>query len=58
VQAIGKEIKTAFSIRNDIPEELFRIDYNGDVFYRGKLIENDKEIVPLMKKALEAVVKT
>lgn len=33
-------------------EEIIRIEYNGDFYYRGKLIDNDKQVVDAFRDFL------
>lgn len=38
-----------FEIRNEY-NELLRFERNGDIFVKGKLIENDKEVVDAFRE--------
>lgn len=43
---------SVFSIFSD-SEELIRFEKNGDIFIKGKLAENDKEVVDGFRKFLK-----
>ncbi len=39
-------------INSNNSEEILRIEYNGDIFYRSRLIKNDKEIADGLREFL------
>lgn len=42
-----------FRVRDD--EELLRLEPNGDIYCRGKLVENDKEVVDGLRDFLNGI---
>ena len=40
------------------PQEIIRLNANGDIYVKGKLIENDKELVDAMREFLSTGEKT
>jgi len=54
IDIIEKELEPntiTFCFGNDEP--LIKLCYNGDIFIRGKLVENDKEVVEGMREFLK-----
>lgn len=44
---------TPFVFYSDSQKEILKFDPNGDIFVKGKLIENDKEVVEALREFLK-----
>ena len=54
LKLIGKEIESnTIRFFTDENNEIIKLCYNGDIFVKGKLIENDKEVVDAMREFLK-----
>ena len=54
LKLIGKEIESnTIRFFTDENNEIIKLCYNGDIFVKGKLIENDKEVVDAMREILK-----
>jgi hypothetical protein len=45
---------TIFFMKGETHDEILRLCVNGDIFVKGKLIENDKEVVDALREFLES----
>lgn len=54
LKLIGKEIKSnTIQFFTNENNEIIKLCDNGDIFVKGKLIENDKEVVDAMREFLK-----
>jgi hypothetical protein len=51
-EELKKETSTIFYINNQ--EEILKICANGDIFVKGNLVENDKEVVDALREFLKS----
>jgi hypothetical protein len=53
INLIPKEKKTTFFLQVDnLNQEILKLCENGDIFVKGRLAENDKEVVDAMREFL------
>ena len=45
---------TIFFMKGETHDEILRLCENGDIFVKGKLIENDKEVVDALREFLKS----
>lgn len=45
--------RSTITFHSDVKGEVLKFDPNGDIFVKGKLIENDKEIIEALREFLK-----
>ena len=50
---IPQEQNTIFSMQDNGTREILKLCENGDIFVKGKLAENDKEVVDALREFLK-----